>query len=144
MVARILSRSSTVDESEDEESLVRREDVERTLNQRRILMLLAIVLGFLVVASILLFCVAYEIKRQEDYRLLEEIVCAANDVACIGKRCPKGMTWQPEENQCVDEGQARVGHLGPNLVDINRPAFCDVGFVWVSHKKQCMRSVRAG
>ena len=141
MVARILSRSSTVDESEDEESLVRREDVERTLNQRRILMLLAIILGFLVVASILLFCVAYEIKRQEEFKLLEEIVCAANDVACIGKRCPKWMTWKPEENQCVEEGQARMGHLG--VVDINPPP-CDIGFLWVSHKNQCMRILHAG
>ena len=143
MVARILSRSSTVDESEDEESLVRREDVERTLNQRRILMLLAIILGFLVVASILLFCVAYEIKRQEEFKLLEEIVCAANDVACIGKRCPKWMTWKPEENQCVEEGrkEARMGHLG---LTVNDPDPCDIGFLWVSHKKQCMRILRAG
>ena len=141
MVARILSRSSTVDESEDEESLVRREDVERTLNQRRILMLLAIILGFLVVASILLFCVAYEIKRQEEFKLLEEIVCAANDVACIGKRCPKWMTWKPEENQCVEEGQARMGHLG---VVVNDPDPCDIGFLWVSHKNQCMRILHAG
>ena len=143
MVARILSRSSTVEESEDEESLVRREDVERTLNQRRILMLLAIVLGFLVVASILLFCVAYEIKRQEEFKLLEEIVCAANDVACIGKRCPKWMTWKPEENQCVEEGQARMGHLG---VVTNHVAYCDIGFVWVERKgkRECMRIPRAG
>ena len=142
MVARILSRSSTIEESEDEESLLRRSEIEKKLNLRRIMTLLAIVLGILATASTLLFSVAYQIRRQSSP--VEEIVCAANDVACIGKLCPKGMTWQPEENQCVDEGQARVGHLGPNLVDINRPAFCDVGFVWVSHKKQCMRSVRAG
>ena len=79
MVARILSRSSTVEESEDEEALVRRSDVERKLNLRRILMLLAIVLLFLVAASILLFCVAYEIKRQEEFKLLEEIVCASEE-----------------------------------------------------------------
>ena len=142
MVARILSRSSTVEESEDEEALVRRSDVERKLNLRRILMLLAIVLLFLVAASILLFCVAYEIKRQEELRLLEEIVCAANDVACIGKRCPKGMTWQPKENQCVEQYQARVGHLSP--VSVDHPAFCDIGYVYVEWKKQCMRMVRAG
>ena len=58
MVTRILSRSSTFEESEDEESLVRRSKIERRLNVRRILKLLAVVLVFLVAAFILLFCVA--------------------------------------------------------------------------------------
>ena len=135
MVARILSRTSTIDESEDEESLVRRSDVERKLNLRRILMLLAIVLAFLVAASILLFCVAFEIKRQEEFRLLEEIVCAANDAPCIAKLCPTGMTWQPEKSQC-EQGQA-VGYLSPLVID--HPALCDRGYAWVSWKRQCMR-----
>ena len=144
MVARprILSRSNTVEESEDEEALVGRSDVERKLNLRRILMLLAIVLVVLVAASILLFFVANEIKRQEEFRLLEDIVCAPNDVACIAKLCPTGMTWQPKESHCVEQDRAIVGHLC--LVSTCDTARCDPGYVWVSHKLKCMRIAHAG
>ena len=139
MVARILSRSSTFEESEDEESLVRRSEIERNLNLRRILKLLAIVLVFLVAASILIFCVAYEIKRQEELGLmvLDDIVCAANDVACIADLCPTGMTWQPERNQC--SGATRVGRQGLSPSD---PSLCRAGYVWVSWRQRCM--IRAG
>ena len=142
MVARILSRSSTFEESEDEESLVRRSEIERKLNLRRILMLLAIVLVFVVAASILLFCVAYEIKKQEELGLmvLDDIVCSANDVACIANLCPTGMTWQPERNQCSEDGGAtRVGRQGLSPSD---PALCRSGYVWVSWRQRCM--IRAG
>ena len=136
MVARILSRSSTIEESEDEESLLRRSEIEKKLNLRRIMTLLAIVLGILATASTLLFSVAYQIRRQSSP--VEEIVCAANDVACIASLCPTGMSWQPEENQCFEhQGQPIVGHQGvvPSPVVVR----CDLGYVWVSHKKKCMR-----
>merc|ERR1712183_506051 len=108
-------------------------------------MLLAIVLLFLVAASILLFCVAYEIKRQEEFRLLEDIVCAANDDACIAKLCPTGMIWQPKENQCFENVRAKpVAQLAHQGLAPNHAALCDAGYVWVAHKQKCMRIARAG
>ena len=141
MVARILSRSSTVEESEDEEALVRRSDVERKLNLRRILMLLAIVLVVLVAASILLFCVAYEIKKQREQGLmvfLDDIVCAANDNDCMENLCPVGMTWNPERSQCFEAGggEAKVEHHGLALDDL---ALCRCGYVWVDWRQRCMK-----
>ena len=65
--ARALSRSSTIEESEEEESLVKRSEVERKLNLRRILVLLAILLVSLVAASILLFPSADEINCDLGY-----------------------------------------------------------------------------
>ena len=137
MVARILSRSSTFEESEDEESLVRREEVEKKLTLRRILMLLSIVFVFLVATFILLFCVAYEIKKQEELMVLEDIVCAANDVACIAKLCPLGMSWNPEENQCFKEKEVRVERHCVGPCDKAR---CESGYVWVEWRQICMSS----
>ena len=77
--ARALSRSSTIEESEEEESLVKRSEVEKKLKLRRKLALIAILLVSLVAASILLFCVANEIKRQSS--AVEDIICAPNDVS---------------------------------------------------------------
>ena len=138
MVTRILSRSSTFEESEDEESLVRRSKIERRLNVRRILKLLAVVLVFLVAAFILLFCVAYEIKKQEQLGLMVlDIVCAANDDDCIANLCPVGMTWSPERNLCSDLGGLAKQGLSPS-----DPALCRSGYVWVSWRQRCM--IRAG
>ena len=131
-VVRILSRASTFDESEDEESLVKRSKIEKKLNLRRILKLLTIVLVFLVVAIIFLFCVAYEVKRQEDH--LEEIICAANDADCLGNLCPVGMVWRAEEDQCVH--RVPVNHHG---MMINNPANCRCGYVYVEWRGRCMR-----
>ena len=131
-VVRILSRASTFDESEDEESLVKRSKIEKKLNLRRILKLLTIVLVFLVVAIIFLFCVAYEVKRQEDH--LEEIICAANDADCLGNLCPVGMMWKAEEDQCAHE--VPVNHHG---MMINNPANCRCGYVYVDWRGRCMR-----
>ena len=131
-VVRILSRASTFDESEDEESLVKRSKIEKKLNLRRILKLLTIVLVFLVVAIIFLFCVAYEVKRQEDH--LEEIICAANDADCLGNLCPVGMVWKAEEDQCAHE--VPVNHHG---MMINNPANCRCGYVYVEWRGRCMR-----
>ena len=132
-VVRILSRASTFDESEDEESLVKRSKIEKKLNLRRILKLLTIVLVFLVVAIIFLFCVAYEVKRQEDH--LEEIICAANDADCLGKLCPVGMVWKAEEDQCTDE----MPLVGQHAVMINDRANCRCGYVYVEWRGRCMR-----
>ena len=137
MVARILSRSNTFEESEDEESLVRRSEIEEKLKLRRILKLLAIVLLFLVAASILFFSVAYEIKRQAELGLIlsDDIVCATNDVDCIADLCPMGWTWEPELNQCSEDGRAIVGRQG---LSPNDPALCRRGYVWVPWRQRCL------
>ena len=140
--ARALSRSSTIEESEEEESLVKRSEVEKKLKLRRKLALIAILLFSLVAASILLFCVANKIKRQSS--AVEDIVCAPNDVACIASLCPTGMTWQPEENQCLEQGEARIGveqsqaRIGHAGVVPSPLARCDLGYVWVSHRQKCL------
>ena len=135
MVARILSRCTTCEESEK----TMRSEIEKKLQVRRILVLLSIVLVFLVVASILLFCVAYEIKKQREQGLmvfLDDIVCAANDNDCMENLCPVGMTWNPERSQCFETGEAKVEHHGLALDDL---ALCRCGYVWVDWRQRCMK-----
>ena len=143
MVVGILSRSNSYKETEDGESLVRREDIEESLNMRRILKLLAIVLVFLVAASILfsiLFCVASKIKEEEELVLMlfDDTVCAEKDDDCIANLCPVGMTWNPERSQCFEAGggEARVEHHGLALDDL---ALCRCGYVWVDWRQRCMK-----
>ena len=138
MVARILSRCTTCEESEK----TMRSEIEKKLQVRRILVLLSIVLVFLVVASILLFCVAYEIKKQREQGLmvfLDDIVCAANDNDCMENLCPVGMTWNPERNQCSQRGV----ELAPFLHHGVDPAMCPRGYLWVPWRQRCMRSTES-
>ena len=115
MVVGILSRSNSYKEREDGESLVRREDIEESLNVQRILKLLAIVLVFLVAASILfsiLFCVASKIKGEgedEDLYLV-------------------GMTWHSERTRVVEK----------RSLSLNDPHLCPKGYVWVPWKRRCI------
>ena len=144
MVVGILSRSNSYKEREDGESLVRREDIEESLNVQRILKLLAIVLVFLVAASILfsiLFCVASKIKEEEELVLMlfDDTVCAEKDDDCIANLCPVGMTWHPERNQCSERGV----ELAPFLHHGVDPAMCPRGYLWVPWRQRCMRSTES-
>ena len=115
MAVKIFSRSDTFKESEDGESLMKREEIEEIQNVRKILKPLAIVLVFIVGASIIfsiLFCVASKIKGEgedEDLYLV-------------------GMTWHSERTRVVEK----------RSLSLNDPHLCPKGYVWVPWKRRCI------
>ena len=115
MAVKIFSRSNTFKESEDGESLVKTEEIEEIQNVRKILKTLAIVLVFIVGASIIfsiLFCVASKIKGEgEDEDLYLE-----------------GMTWHSERTHVVEK----------RSLSLNDPHLCPKGYVWVPWKRRCI------
>ena len=115
MAVKIFSRSDTFKESENGESLMKREEIEEIQNVRKILKPLAIVLVFIVGASIIfsiLFCVASKIKGEgedEDLYLV-------------------GMTWHSERTRVVEK----------RSLSLNDPHLCPKGYVWVPWKRRCI------
>ena len=144
MAVKIFSLSNTFKESDDGESLMKTEEIEEIQNVRKILKTLAIVLVFIVGASIIfsiLFCVASKIKGEEELVLMlfDDTVCAEKDDDCIANLCPVGMTWHPERNQCSERGV----ELAPFLHHGVDPAMCPRGYVWVPWRQRCMRSTES-
>ena len=115
MAVKIFSRSNTFKESEDGESLMKREEIDEIQNVRKILKPLAIVLVFIVGASIIfsiLFCVASKIKGEgEDEDLYLE-----------------GMTWHSERTHVVEK----------RSLSLNDPHLCPKGYIWVPWKRRCI------
>ena len=131
----ILSRTSTFDDYDDEvlleEACEERTKIKNTLDRRRLLKFLAIVLAFLVVGFILLWCVIHDVKQREDIQF-KEFSCAASDSPCLLLLCPTGMIWRPEKDQC----QSRWLGMG---VSPNNPSTCAAGLVWIEWRRKCMR-----
>ena len=94
-----MDESSCSECEEGEELVVHRGRIENLLTARRVLKIAAILLVFLVSASILVASVIYDLAARRSLEF-EEFSCSASDSSCLLSLCPKGMVWQTEQQTC--------------------------------------------
>merc|ERR1712080_671019 len=101
-----------------------RVEVEKKLNNRRLIIILLITLALIVLAFVWLLCVSYDIRKQSGVKF-EDFFCSVSDTECLRNLCPETRVWIPEIQECSG---AKLDTMG---ISPNNPATCRVGYLWV-------------
>ena len=137
-MSRQLSRSATQEELVPEKW----QQFSDSMDSRRILKLVAIVLLFVVALSLLAAVIVYEISQPPPRGSQR-----CTDTGC---RCPEGMVWEEEEwrweneegrweeeeGRCKEEGP--TGWLALAGLVGQRQRLCAVGYTWVPWRERCV------